>query len=153
MLRVGDKMPAFTSVDQDGNAFSSKQLAGKEVIIFFYPRDNTPGCTAEACSLRDNFKEFTDLGYLLIGVSPDEPQKHQKFISKFQLPFPLIADVERKVIDKFGVWGPKKFMGRTFDGVYRTTFIINKKGIVSHIFEKVKSKQHAAQIMEALQVK
>ncbi len=151
MLKVGDKVPAFETVDQNGKPFTHKDLAGKDVILFFYPRDNTPTCTEEVCNLRDNYTELTKSGYMIIGVSADEVTKHQKFISKYQLPFPLLADVERNVIDKFGVWGPKQFMGREIIGIYRTTFILNKKGVITHIFDKVKSKQHTAQIMEALQ--
>lgn len=151
MLKVGDKVPAFKTKDQEGNPFTSKDLKDKNTIVVFYPRDLTPTCTVEVCNLRDNFEELSKMGYTVIGVSADEEKKHQRFISRNQLPFPLIADVQRKMIDAFGVWGPKKFMGREIIGIYRTTFIINKKGIVSHIFDKVKSKQHAQQIIEALQ--
>lgn len=151
MLKVGDKVPAFETVDQDGKVFSSEHLNGKDVILFFYPRDMTPTCTEEVCNLRDNYSALIKKGYTVIGVSADEVIKHQKFILKYQLPFPLLADVERKVIDAFGVWGPKQFMGREIIGIYRTTFIINKQGVTTHIFDKVKSKQHTAQILEALQ--
>lgn len=151
MLKVGDKVPAFKTVDQDGRPFTLTDIKGKDVILFFYPRDSTPTCTVEVCNLRDNYSVLTKKGYTVIGVSADDPKKHQKFIAKNMLPFPLLADVDRDLIGKFGVWGEKKFMGRIITGVYRSTFIINKKGVITHTFEKVKSKEHTAQILEALQ--
>ncbi|MES2627639.1 MAG: thioredoxin-dependent thiol peroxidase [Bacteroidota bacterium] len=151
MLKVGDQVPEFETTDQNGNPFTLADIKGKKVILFFYPRDNTPTCTEEVCNLRDNYDQLVEMGYTLIGVSADEVKKHQKFIAKYQLPFPLLADTERNLIDKFGVWGPKQFMGREIIGIHRTTFIINSEGVISHIFEKVKSKQHTAQIVEALE--
>ena len=122
---------------------------GKKLVLFFYPKDNTPGCTAEACNLRDNYEALTTAGYALLGVSADSARKHTNFINKFDLPFSLIADTEREVIEAFGVWGPKKFMGREFDGIHRTTFVIDEKGIIEKVIRKVKTGNHTAQILEA----
>ncbi len=150
MIKIGELMPEFNSIDQHGNQVSSKNFLGKDLIVFFYPRDMTPTCTVEVCNLRDNYALLQQHGYTLIGVSADDVKQHLKFATKHQLPFPLLADVDRQIIDKFGVWGPKKFMGREIIGIYRTTFIINKKGLISHIFDKVKSKEHAQQILTEL---
>lgn len=147
-LKVGEKVPAFVVQDQDGNSVKLSDYKGKKLIIFFYPRANTPGCTAEACNLRDNYGELRSQGYELLGVSGDTQKKQLNFKNKFGLPFPLLADTEHAVIDTFGVWGPKKFMGRTFDGIHRKTFVINEKGIVESIIDKVKTKDHAAQILK-----
>ena len=149
-LKVGDKVPEFTTVDQNGNTISLSLLRGKKTIIFFYPRANTPGCTAEACNLRDHYQELTSLGFQLIGVSADNPKKQKSFSNKYELPFTLLADEEKVVIGAFGVWGPKKFQGREYDGIHRTTFIVNKEGVVDKVISKVKTKEHAAQILSEL---
>ncbi|MFT5386385.1 MAG: peroxiredoxin Q/BCP, partial [Saprospiraceae bacterium] len=142
-LNPGDKAPAFEGINEKSEPIKLFDYKGKKLILFFYPRDNTPGCTAEACSLRDHFSELKELGYELLGVSPDSPKKHQNFISKFDFPFSLLADTELEVIKSYGVWGRKKFMGREFDGVLRTTFIIDEKGKIERIIDKVKTKDHA----------
>lgn len=147
MLKIGDKLPKFKLPDQDGNMISSTDLKGKNVVLVFYPRDLTPTCTVQVCNLRDNYAELVKNGYTIIGVSADEISKHKRFSERNALPFPLISDVDRKLIEAMGVWGEKKFMGRIITGIYRTTFIINTKGIISHIFDKPKSKVHSAQIL------
>lgn len=149
-LQAGDKAPNFKGIDQDGAPIGLSDYKGKKLILFFYPKDNTPGCTAAACTLRDSFKELNKAGYELLGVSPDSPKKHQNFIKKFDFPFPLLADQDLAVIKAFKCWGEKKFMGRTFDGVYRTTFLIDEKGKIENVFTKVKTKVHADQILESL---
>ena len=149
-LKVGDKVPEFTTVDQNGNTISLSLLRGKKTIIFFYPRANTPGCTAEACNLRDNYQKLKTLGFQLIGVSADNSKKQKSFADKYELPFTLLADEEKVVIGAFGVWGPKKFQGREYDGIHRTTFIVNKEGVVDKVISKVKTKEHAAQILSEL---
>ncbi|MEJ1222046.1 thioredoxin-dependent thiol peroxidase [Sediminicola sp. 1XM1-17] len=147
-LKEGDKVPAFTSQDQDGNPISLSDYTGKKLIVFFYPRANTPGCTAEACNLRDNYTELQKQGYHLLGVSEDSQTKQQNFKNKYEFPFPLLADEDHTVINTFGVWGPKKFMGKEYDGIHRKTFIIDEKGILTRVIDKVKTKDHAAQILE-----
>ncbi|MFT5762827.1 MAG: peroxiredoxin Q/BCP [Saprospiraceae bacterium] len=147
-LNPGDKAPAFEGINEKSEPIKLFDYKGKKLILFFYPRDNTPGCTAEACSLRDHFSELKELGYELLGVSPDSPKKHQNFISKFDFPFSLLADTELEVIKSYGVWGRKKFMGREFDGVLRTTFIIDEKGKIERIIDKVKTKDHATQVLD-----
>lgn len=146
-LKKGDKAPEFVGKDQDGNDISLKDFEGKKLVIYFYPKDNTPGCTAQACNLRDNYELLLEKGYKVLGVSADSQQSHQKFIEKHKLPFPLIADTEKTILNQFGVWGPKKFMGRTFDGIHRTTFVIDEKGTIEEVIEKVKTKEHTAQII------
>ncbi|UGU15588.1 thioredoxin-dependent thiol peroxidase [Sinomicrobium kalidii] len=146
-LQAGDKVPEFTAKDQDGNTVSSSDYHGKKWIVFFYPKASTPGCTAEACNLRDNFKELKDKGYELLGISADSEKRQSNFKKKYDFPFPLLADEDKKVIEAFGVWGPKKFMGRTFDGIHRKTFIIDEEGKVERVIDKVKTKDHAAQIL------
>lgn len=145
-LKIGDKAPDFNACDQDGNIHTLNDYAETKLVIFFYPKDNTPGCTAQACNLRDHYAELAKKGYQMIGVSADSMKKHQNFKSKFQLPYPLLADSDKKMIMDFGVWGRKKFMGREFDGILRTTFII-EQGIITKIIEKVKTADHAAQIL------
>lgn len=147
-LKVGDKVPDFSSIDQDGNTISLSDYSGKKLVVFFYPRANTPGCTAEACNLRDNYKALQDKGFSLLGVSADSQKKQANFKAKYEFPFPLLADEDRTVIETFGVWGPKKFMGKEFDGIHRKTFIINEEGVVERVIDKVKTKDHAAQILE-----
>jgi len=146
-LNAGDKAPVFTATDHNGNAIDSKLFPGKKVILYFYPKDDTPGCTAEACNLRDNYQELINKGFILLGVSPDKIESHQKFAAKYQLPFPLIPDPEKLIIKSFGVWGPKKFMGRTYDGVHRTTFIIDENGLIEKVITQVDTKNHASQII------
>ena len=146
-LKVGDKAPDFSGLDQHGNAVSAADFAGKKIVLYFYPKDDTPGCTAEACSFRDGYQDLLNAGYAIVGVSPDSVKKHAKFVDKYNLPFPLIADEERKVIDAYGVWGRKKFMGREYDGVYRETFVIGADGTIERILEKVDTKDSAGQIL------
>ena len=147
-LKAGDPSPDFTGTLQDGSTASLADYAGRKLIIFFYPKDDTPGCTAAACSLRDSFGELQAKGYELLGVSPDKPAKHQKFIAKYELPMPLLADEHHEMMDAYGTWGRKKFMGREYDGVLRTTVVINEKGIIDRVYTKVKTKAHAEQILD-----
>lgn len=147
-LQQGDKVPDFSSKDQDGNEISLSDYKGKKLVVFFYPRANTPGCTAEACNLRDNYAELQNQGYEILGVSEDSEKKQSNFKNKYEFQFPLLADEDHTVIEAFGVWGPKKFMGKEFDGLHRTTFLINEEGIVDRVISKVKTKDHAAQILE-----
>lgn len=150
MLKVGDKAPDFSVLDEMSNTVDSKSLQGTSYILFFYPRANTPGCTAEACSLRDGYEELSKKGYLIFGVSEDSPKKQLSFKEKYNFQYPLLADTEHEIIEKYGVWGPKKFMGKEYDGLHRTTFVINKEGIISHVIEKVKTKDHANQLLELI---
>lgn len=147
-LKPGDKAPDFTAQDQDGNQMKSSDFLGKKLVIFFYPKASTPGCTAEACNLRDHYDQFHKLNYELLGVSADSGKRQQNFKEKNNLPFPLLADEDKSVIKAFGVWGPKKFMGRTFDGIHRTTFIIDEKGVIEEVITKVNTKDHTAQILK-----
>jgi len=146
-LKVGDKVPAFSVTDDRGNSQSLRDYSGKKLVVFFYPKANTPGCTAEACDLRDHYKELLDAGYSLLGVSADSEKKQRNFSAKYDLPFPLLADEDKEVINAFGVWGLKKFMGKEYDGIHRMTFIINEEGVVERVIEKVKTKEHAEQIL------
>jgi thioredoxin-dependent peroxiredoxin len=147
-LKIGDKAPNFTAFDEKGNPVSLSDFYGKKLVVFFYPKANTPTCTVESCNLSDNYKVLTDKGYEVIGVSADSQKKQANFKKKFKFPYPLIADVDKKVIDAFGAWGPKKFMGRTFDGIHRITFVIDEKGFISKVIDDVKAKNHASQILE-----
>ena len=147
-LKIGDKAPSFSVSDDRGNTQSLKDYAGKKLVVFFYPKANTPGCTAEACDLRDHFKELQDAGYSLLGVSADSAKSQRNFSEKFDFPFPLLADEDKAVINAFGVWGLKKFMGKEYEGIQRKTFIIDEKGRVARIIDKVKTKEHASQILE-----
>ena len=146
-LKVGDKAPNFMAKDQDGHIVNSEDFKGKKWIVFFYPKASTPGCTAEACNLRDNYDEFKNQGYHLVGVSADSEKRQKNFQEKYKLPFPLLADEDKEVIRAFGVWGPKKFMGREFDGIHRVTFVINENGDIDQVIDKVKTKDHADQIL------
>ncbi len=146
-LKVGDQAPSFSGKDEHGNDVSLFDFAGKKLVLFFYPKDNTPGCTKEVCNLRDNYQALQRAGYALLGVSADSQKKHQNFISKFDLPFPLLADPDRTVIKAFGVWGRKKFMGREYDGILRTTFVIDENGRIERIIDKVKTETHSEQIL------
>ena len=149
-IQVGDKVPPFSVSDDRGNTQSLSDYAGKKLVVFFYPKANTPGCTAEACDLRDHYKELQDAGYFLLGVSADTEKSQRNFSEKFEFPFPLLADVDKEVINAFGVWGPKQFMGKEYDGIHRKTFIIDENGIVERVIDKVKTKEHASQILETI---
>ncbi|MBZ9779108.1 thioredoxin-dependent thiol peroxidase [Psychroflexus sp. CAK8W] len=146
-LKAGDKAPNFEAKDQDGKMHSLKDYAGKKLVVFFYPKASTPGCTAEACNLRDNWGTFQEKGYEILGVSADSEKRQQNFKTKYELPFPLLADEDKEVIEAFGVWGPKKFMGKEYDGIHRTTFIIDEEGKIEEVISKVKTKAHAEQIL------
>ncbi len=146
-LQVGDKAPAFTGTIEDGTQRALKDYKGKKLVLYFYPKDMTPGCTAEACDLRDNYHRFMAAGYEILGVSPDDEKKHVKFIEKYELPFHLIADTDKKIAEAYGVWGEKKMYGKTYMGILRTTYIIDEQGIIEEIIEKVKTKAHADQIL------
>ncbi len=147
-LRVGDKAPIFETKDQNGELIKLKDYLGKKVILFFYPKASTPGCTMEAKNLRDNYEVIKDKGYEVIGVSADSEKRQLNFCNKNELPYNLLADEEKSVINSYGVWGPKKFMGREYDGIHRTTFVIDEKGKIEKIISKVKTKAHAEQILE-----
>lgn len=147
-LQKGDKAPSFSGKDQDGNTHSLADYKGKKLVVFFYPKANTPGCTAEACDLRDNYERFKANNYELLGVSADSAVAQGKFKAKFEFPFPLLADEDKQVIQAFGVWGPKKFMGKEYDGIHRTTFVIDEAGIIDEVITEVKTKAHAAQILK-----
>ena len=148
-LKIGDKVPNFSVTDQDGNTITMQDYQNKKVIVFFYPAASTPGCTAEACNLRDHYKDLQDKGYDIIGVSADTEKKQSNFRNKYDFPFPLLADTNKDVIQAFGVWGLKKFMGREYDGIHRKTFLVDK-GVVTHVIDKVKTKTHALQILESI---
>ena len=145
-LKIGDKAPDFKALDQEGNEIQLSNFKGKKLVLFFYPKASTPGCTMEVKNLRDNYTEFLDKGYEILGVSADSAKRQQNFINKNELPFSLLADEDKSVIKAFGVWGLKKFMGREYDGIHRTTFVIDENGIISNIILKVKTKDHANQI-------
>ncbi|WP_447642249.1 MULTISPECIES: thioredoxin-dependent thiol peroxidase [Chitinophagaceae] len=147
MIEVGERAPDFSGVDQNGNKISLSDFKGKKVVLYFYPKDNTPGCTAQACNLRDNFDLLWQKGIQVIGVSIDSVESHKRFETKFDLPFPLVADPDKKIVNQYGVWGEKKFMGRTFDGTHRTTFLIDEKGIVQYVITKPNTKEQAEQIL------
>ena len=148
MLNIGDRMPDFEVVDQDGNKVSSKDLAGKRTIIYFYPKDNTSGCTAEACNLRDNHAALVAQGYNVIGVSKDSAASHRKFADKYDLPFTLLSDTSTQMLQAFGAWGEKKMYGKTVVGTIRRTFIFDENGVLERIIEKVDTKNHASQILQ-----
>jgi peroxiredoxin Q/BCP len=146
-LKVGDKAPNFSQKDEQGNTVSFSDYKGKKLVVFFYPKANTPTCTTEACNLRDNYTDLTDKGYAILGVSADSQKKQSNFKNKFKFPYPLLADEDKSVINAFGVWGEKKFMGRTFDGIHRVTFVIDKKGMIEKVIDDVKAKKHAEQVL------
>ncbi|HWF87536.1 MAG TPA: thioredoxin-dependent thiol peroxidase [Pyrinomonadaceae bacterium] len=149
MLKEGSAAPAFKTTDANGETVSLKDLRGQKVVLYFYPKDDTPGCTKEACSFRDSFSQFKKKGIAVLGVSPDSEAKHQKFVAKYNLPFTLLADTDKAIAEAYGVWGEKKFMGRTYMGVHRTTFLIDEKGKIKKIFEKVKPEDHASEVLAA----
>lgn len=146
-LSLGDKAPNFQSQDEEGNPVKLSDFKGKKLVLFFYPKASTPGCTAQACNLRDNWEVFKEKGYEILGVSADSKKRQQKFRENYALPFPLLADEEKEVINAYGVWGPKKFMGKVYDGIHRTTFIIDENGKIEDVIGQVKTKEHASQIL------
>ena len=148
-LKVGDKVPNFEALDQDGNTIKLSDYKGKKLVVFFYPKASTPGCTAEACNLNDNFKRFESLNYEILGVSADSQKRQSNFKNKYGFEYPLLADEDKSVIEAFGVWGPKKFMGKEYDGIHRTTFVIDENGVLENVIFKVKTKAHAEQILGA----
>ncbi|WP_027418058.1 thioredoxin-dependent thiol peroxidase [Crocinitomix catalasitica] len=150
-LKIGDKAPNFAALDENGKEISLKDYNGKKLVIYFYPKDMTPGCTTQSCNLRDNYALLQENGFEILGVSADDEKRHLKFIDKYDLPFSLIADVDKKMINDFGVWGEKKFMGKVYDGIHRTTFVIDEEGTIINVIEKVKTKAHAEQILEELE--
>ena len=147
-LKPGDKAPNFTSIDEKGNTISLSDYKGKKLIVFFYPAANTPTCTVEACNLRDHNKDLKEQGYEILGVSADTQKKQSNFKQKFNFPYPLLADEDKEVIKAFDVWGPKKFMGREYVGIHRTTFVIDEQSVITKVITKVKAKEHALQILE-----
>jgi thioredoxin-dependent peroxiredoxin len=149
MLKEGTTAPAFKSKDANGESVSLKDFRGQKVVLYFYPKDDTPGCTKEACSFRDAFSKFKKQGIAVLGVSPDSEASHKKFTAKYKLPFTLLADTDRAIVEAYEVWGEKKFMGRTYMGVYRTTFLIDEKGKIKKVFDKVKPEEHAGEVLDA----
>ena len=147
-LKIGDIAPNFQSLDEAGNSISLSDYKGKKLVLFFYPKASTPGCTVEACNLSDNYSRFTSLGYDVLGVSADSAKRQSNFKEKYGFPYPLLADEDKSVINAFGVWGLKKFMGKEYDGIHRTTFIIDAHGVIEDIIVKVKTKDHTSQILK-----
>ena len=147
-LKIGDKAPTIVAIDEKGHAISLAKYQGKAVVLYFYPKDDTPGCTANACDFRDNYQNLLAKDIAIIGVSVDDEKSHQKFKSKHNLPFPLVADIDHKVVNDYGVWGEKNMYGKKYMGVSRTTFVINKEGIISHIIKKVDTKNATQQVLE-----
>jgi thioredoxin-dependent peroxiredoxin len=147
-LRIGDKAPAFEAVDQDGNRVSLNDFYGSKLILYFYPKDDTPGCTAEACNLRDNYELLQRKGYKILGVSADDDQSHKKFIVKYELPFPLIPDKAKNILKAYGAWGMKKLYGKEYEGILRTTYVISENGVIEKVFDKVDTKNHTEQILK-----
>jgi thioredoxin-dependent peroxiredoxin len=148
-LKPGDAAPQFSATDQHGNEISLNSLKGKKIVLYFYPKDDTPGCTAEACNLRDNHSDLMNKGYVVIGVSPDPLKAHTKFTDKYELPFSLLPDPEKTIINAYGVWGPKKFLGKAYEGVNRSTFVIDENGIIEKVFTQVDTKNHTEQILNS----
>ena len=146
-LKAGDNAPQFNGLDQDGNLVSLNDYSGKKLVLYFYPKDDTPGCTAESCNLRDNYSALQNAGFEVLGVSTDPVKSHRKFVDKYSLPFRLLADTEKQVVEAFGVWGLKKFMGKEYMGISRTTFVIDEKGVIIKVIDKVETKSHSAQIL------
>lgn len=147
-LQRGDDAPALVGMDQDGTSVSMQDYAGRKLVLYFYPKDDTPGCTAEACSLRDGHDRLRNAGYEVLGVSPDKVEKHRKFIAKYDLPFRLLADTDATVAKAYGAWGRKKFMGREYDGILRSTFLIDEQGVIQEVIRDVRTKDHAVQVLE-----
>jgi peroxiredoxin Q/BCP len=148
-LKIGDKAPSFTGIDQDGNKVTLASLKGKKLVLYFYPEDDTPTCTVQACNLRDHYSLLKQNGFTVLGVSPDDPEKHRKFREKFSLPFPLLADPSHKIINAYGVWGEKNLYGRKYMGLRRTTFVIDEKGGIAKIFLRPRNKAHAEEILKS----
>ncbi len=148
-LKEGDKAPAFTAKDQNGKAVSLSDYKGKKVVLYFYPKDDTPGCTAQACNLRDNYGVLTQKGFVVLGVSVDAEKSHKKFEEKYELPFTLVSDVDKKIVEDYGVWGEKKFMGKTYMGTNRVTFLIDEQGVIRKIISKPDTKNHTEEVLEA----
>lgn len=148
LLAEGSKAPAFKGINENGETIKLSDFKGKKVVLYFYPKDSTPGCTAEACDLRDNYNTLIKQGYAVVGVSPDSPKSHTKFIEKYELPFSLIADEDHSIAEAFGAWGEKSMYGKKYMGILRSTFIINEKGIIERVIEKVNTKAHAKQVLE-----
>jgi len=146
-LSIGSALPAFTGIDQNGEELNPTSFNGKRLVIYFYPKDNTPGCTAQACSLRDDYSLLTENNIAILGVSADSASSHKKFIDKFNLPFPLIADTDKVLLNLFGVWGEKKFMGKVYDGIHRTTFLFDESGVLISVIEKPNTKNHASEVL------
>jgi len=147
-LKIGDNAPAINSIDQNGDKITLAEFEGKKVVLYFYPKDMTPGCTVQSCNLRDNYKVLLDKGYVVLGCSVDSPARHIKFIEKYDLPFSLISDEDKKVVEDYGVWGLKKFMGKEYTGISRTTFVIDEKGVIEDVITKVDTKDHTSQILK-----
>ena len=147
-LKIGDNAPVINSVDQNGGKIALAEFEGKKVVLYFYPKDMTPGCTVQSCNLRDNYQALLDKGYVVLGCSVDSPARHVKFIEKYDLPFSLISDEDKKVVEDYGVWGLKKFMGKEYMGISRTTFVIDEKGIIEDVITKVDTKKHTTQILK-----
>ena len=150
-LKEGMKAPSFEGIDQNGNMVRSEDFEGKKLVLYFYPKDDTPGCTAEACDLRDNYKMFLQNSFAVVGVSADSEKSHKKFADKYSLPFPIIADTDRKILEDYGVWTQKSLYGKSFLGIARTTFVIDEKGIIEKIITKVNTKAHSDQILKMYQ--
>ncbi|MCH1478732.1 MAG: thioredoxin-dependent thiol peroxidase [Crocinitomicaceae bacterium] len=151
-LKVGATAPKFEGVDQNNKKITDDDFKGSKWVVYFYPKDNTPGCTAQACSLRDGYDKLLSKGIKVLGVSADSVKSHDKFSSKFSLPFPLLADEAKELINSFGVWGPKKFMGREYEGIHRLTFVIDENGLIMHVIQKPKTKDHANEILDLLEL-
>ncbi len=151
-LKVGDKAPDFKGITQKGEEISLKDFSGKKLILYFYPKDNTPGCTAESCNLNDNYNYWLGKGFEVVGVSPDSVQSHEKFADKFGLKFNLVADTEKEILQAYGAWGEKNMYGKKYMGVLRTTFVIDENGVIVEIFKQVKTKEHTSQIEKALKI-
>jgi peroxiredoxin Q/BCP len=147
-IKAGDKAPDFKAIDEQGNTISLSDYKGKKLVLFFYPKASTPGCTAEACDLSDNYERFQKQGYDILGVSADSQKRQANFKNKYNFPYPLLADEDKSVIEAYGVWGPKKFMGKEYDGIHRTTFVIDENGIIEEVISKVKTKEHSNQILK-----
>lgn len=146
-LKIGDPAPAFSAPDQDGNMVTLEDFKGKKLVLYFYPKDHTPGCTAESCNLRDNYQRFQSMGYEVLGVSPDSQKSHQNFIAKYELPFRLLSDVDKNILKAYGAWGLKKMYGKEYEGVLRKTFVISEEGVIEDAITKVNTKEHTAQIL------
>ena len=151
VVEAGTLAPEFSLPDENKQIHNLQDYGGQTILLYFYPKDDTPGCTTEACNFRDDYSAYQEAGVVILGVSPDSPEKHTKFKAKYELPFTLLADIEHQVCELYGVWGPKKFMGREYEGVHRTTFLIGPDGVIQQVFEKVKPAKHSTEILAILQ--